>query len=206
MEPLEIAHLLPSSVINRDPADDLIVLCRNCNWQIDSGQIRGYEFEKFVETLLLGSTSYSGIKRDVSLSNSKYRADIIASNSDSDLIIECKAVFGFVQKRFEDVIAQLDAYSKSEPSKQLVLATLSELTENQRSLLREKGYEHWGPSFFAKNFSAKLDEMADNFIAILIKINTAKNEAVKEGKSFSQQLLDCSPGKLEWAVYQRLIG
>lgn len=205
-QPLELAHLVPFSSGDASSIDNLITICPNCHMRLDTGPIRGFEFEAFVETLLRNSPHYSGVGRESRLPDSNISVDVVASRAGDDLVIECKAAFAFVRGRFMDALAQLGEYARHAPSRKMILATLGELTDEQNDVLTERGYEHWGPRFFAETFPDELGAMHDSFIANLINFSAGNETRATSANSFRQQLLDCPPGKSHWSMYQRLIG
>lgn len=205
-ESLELTNVVPVSSGGDSTIDNLITTCANCHKRIDSGHIRAFEFESFVVSLLRTSSQYKEVKQEPRLPDSDLTADIIATGNGCSLLIECKPVFAFVHKRFLDVLSVLDQYAHHAPSRKVVLATLGELTGEQVRLLKERGYEHWGPRYFADMFPDQLESLSGNFIANLIKFSIGKQTRASGGSSFQQQLMDCPPGNTYWSIYQRLIG
>ena len=204
-EPLELARGVPLTASDRGADDDIIPLCSNCHQKVDSGSSRGIEYEMFLESLLLSSPQFSNVQRDARIESSRYRPDLSASENGVDLFIECKAVFALVGGRFEEAISQLEKYPKSDENRRIILATLSELTEEQNLKLKDKDFEHWGPQYIASSFREKIANMPESFIGNLIKssVDRSKNE---DSESFKNKLKNCEPGKSQWSDYQNLVG
>lgn len=205
-EPLELAYLVPVSPDDDATIDNLITCCPNCHTRLKSSPVRGFEFEAFVETLLRKSPHYSDVVRESLLPNTNVSVDVVATRAGDNLVIECRSTFAFVNRRFTDVLNLLGEYARHAPGRKVILATLGELTDEQKNRLSDCGYEHWGPRFFAETFSNELGAMADNFIANLIKFSVSNETRATRANSFRKQLLDCPPGKSHWSIYQRLIG
>ena len=205
-ESLELAQIIAVAEGGASSIDNLITICPNCHRRFDSGSVRAFEFEEFVHAILVKSPHYSNIVRESLLPNSNVYADLLASRGNDSFVIECKASYAFVRSRFIDILANLDKYARHAPHCKIVLATLGELTDEQRQILTQRGYEHWGPRFFAESFRDELQALTDSFIGKLISVSARIDTESKSDDSFRQQLRDCPSGNSHWSVYQRLIG
>ncbi|MCA9923518.1 MAG: HNH endonuclease [Anaerolineales bacterium] len=205
--PLEIAHIIPLVAGGKHTVDNLVTLCANCHYRLDSGRISNYEFESFIERVLSTSEKYTHVIREFKIPNSKSRVDIAAYYEESiPIFIEAKAVFAFVNERLNDAIQQLRYYSQQLPEARGVLASLGELNDAQMDRLHKEGFKYWGPSYFVNQFSEELEQLRDDFFSIWFRRVAKSKFSASTHISFEQQLTDCKPGRQDWSKYQRLIG
>jgi hypothetical protein len=205
-DPLELAAISPFSSRGDVGVDDFITLCPNCHSRFDSGSVRGFEFESFIESLLKSSPGFSDVRREAKHPQSNLTFDITAKDRGDDLVVECRSDFGFVRSRLNELLKRLDDYASKTPNHRFILATLGELTDEQRHLVEAHGHEHWGPKYIAEHYAEQLRGLRGNFIADLINFTAGNRTHVSELGQLRQRLIDCIPGRPDWSTYQHLIG
>lgn len=206
-EAVQLIHLLPLSDHGnaKTDVDNLLTVCPNCHNRMSRGQIRGFEFESFVERLLRSAKDkYSEVARESLLQDMS--VDVSAIDRNGNVFIECKAVFAMVRERFDETLSRLQQLKANNPSARIVLATLGELTAEQQEQLSQARCEHWGPAYFVKHFSEEIrQQRSDFFDAWFLRFSTVGRRDAG-ALSFDQQLRACAVGKSGWSQYQRLVG
>lgn len=204
--PLEIANITGFSRASTFQIDDFITLCANCHRRLDTGSVRGFEFESFINDLLQATPEFSSIQRDSKLNDSKFAYDLSAARGGEKLVFECRSEFAFVNSRFNALLDQLEEYAKHSQGARMILVTLAELTDEQKRIIATRGLKHWGPKYIAENFTEQLGGMRGNFIADLINFTAGNKTHTSQLSEYRQQLAALKPGKSDWSSYQKLVG
>lgn len=206
-ESLQLMHLIPLSdhVTSNSDIDNLLTVCANCHCRMDQGQIRGFEFESFVERLLRSATGrYSDVARESQ--HQGIMVDVSAIDDNGRILIECKAVFAIVDERFKEILARMAHLKTNNPAARVVLAMLGELTSAQRDELTDAQCEHWGPKYFVDNFPSEIQQHRSDFFAAWFGRFATAGGRDAGALSFDNQLKACATGRSAWSQYQRLVG
>lgn len=129
------------------------------------------------------------------------RADIIARRDGITLIIECKNRPLF-SKEIDSVLLQFRRYSEHRPGTQLVLATPGKLAEIDANRIHAAGIELWDAEAIARIFARQIPSGPPHLATAFS--SSGKQETKAE--ALIRELRECSPGRLEWPIYQKLVG
>jgi hypothetical protein len=135
------------------------------------------------------------------------RADIIAEHSTrgkrETLIIECKNTPVLLGDAITNAIAQLRRYGALRPGSKLVLALPSRLTEDDAARVVAAGIDLWDIDAIRRIFAEQIRTSA----SAAAKILRASDRVSRTSQEIlAKQLKECVPGRVQWSLYQRLIG
>ena len=158
-----------------------------------------------VADILKQHSAYSKIQIEPTLGTKhRYRPDIIAVKENKKIVIECKTN-GSARATIRSAINQLNRYATIIGGCEKIAAFSTVLTDKERKLLENENITPWDPIELAK-----LITPSPNGITKSSNKFWRTQQASKIGKSREEELLDslsmCSPGKKDWAIYQKLVG
>lgn len=165
------------------------------------------EFLHYITTLLELHPDYSEIQLNMHIKKKhRYIIDIFAQRKTEKLIIECKRYIALTISNIDGIITQLLKYQTLIEDSKVVLAIPATLQKAERKILSESNIEVWDYKFIIKNFKQQIiDSSPSNLKEFFIKQINKLTFKTKE-EELIEKLSECRPGKVDWNIYQKLIG
>lgn len=165
------------------------------------------EFQHYLTTLLELHPDYSKIQLNMRINTKqRYIVDIFAQRKTEKLIIECKRYIELTISHLDAIIAQILKYQTLLEKSKVVLAIPATLQEAELKILNKSNIEVWDFNFIIKNFKQQIvdsppSKLKDFFIKQIGKLTSQTKE-----EELIEKLSECKPGKVDWNIYQKLIG
>lgn len=168
------------------------------------------DFVRWLADLIRGNANYRQVSEDAILrrsgpDHSMARADILAMRTEGDkvrlLVVECKnrPLYGAM---VDQAIDQLRRYIAMSPGAVPVLAVPSRLSEEDAARVLAAKIELWDLDKIAELFRPQLSRVSEQLAVALRLFDLPKTQE----ELLLQELKDCTPGKPQWSIYQRLVG
>lgn len=209
--PLELSHLVPIVNGGESSEDNLTILCPNCHRTFDR-QPREYEFVRFLAELLGHHPNFSGVQQEPIIGReTRYRADLIVGRLEKDakeiLLIECKTFLLLTSAHIHSVIFQLEKYKSIYGDCKMVFAIPATLRDPDLIALSAANIEVWDLQYLANHFSKQIQAAYPSYYRALLLARMARPaKKLTREQELLNSLSDCTPGKAECYVYQRLVG
>lgn len=208
---LETCHIYPKCFGGESTKENLILVCPECNYKFSMAVMNEREFITALVDLLKNSRKYKNIEINKQLGNqSKIEVDIYAEltearESKNEVIVECKSLRAISEIYIDKVINQLESISSTYPSAKIVFATPSRIPNKIKEMLIKHNIFAWDIDYIINEFSTEIEKLDSPYLNLLIGHISQSTSSFKT-QNLSDRLKNCSPGKKEWAIYQKLIG
>jgi len=212
--PLSRADIVPRGAKRDGGPESFIWLCANCHQQMDSGQIREFEFEAVLAELMRASKQYEdgSIREDAPMQGGdrQYRVDLtgIEKSSGRTIVIECRSGASTSLRLLEGLAPVVEQYKALVPNGEFVLAIATRLAAERRAIFTMRGIEVWDLDEIARRFQDQLNGIQHPVLRpLLLSIAALHNPTAPKTPEalLSAELESIQSGREQASAYQRLI-
>ncbi len=182
---------------------NLMLLCPNCNHQIDFKDFREIDLVNYIALLMSQHPDFKNVKKEVELSeNSLLRADIQAAYKNGNtLIIEVKTMPAYAPSRMEGLLITLSSYKSLLPNAQVVFAFPGLFSQSLLDRFSSEGIEVWDQKVISSKFKQQIINNPHPYFSQLFTTPISTTEEEK----LLYELIHTTPGKSDWSKYESLI-
>ena len=201
-----IDRITPKDMGGSNDISNLQLVCTHCNATNRHNSFFGYQFEAYIKQLLSLHPSYELISDYQSFGHFNSIPDAVflqkTNHGNNVVIAEIKLATSFTESRIRSIISHLSGNREIVPDAHLVFITPRELPQKYHEMLKENCIELWDKAYLSREFAEQIVSTTPSHFASLFQPDEPENEY----DQLIRELKQCSPGKEDWGIYEKLVG